>query len=161
VRAHASSTLNRAVNRAPGLGDQNVGKQSRRIIDTVSRGARLKCPACGRASIFDAPFRRRDQCPSCAASFEREEGYFVGAISINLVATEAALLCVYFVCLLTVGFDEGLIFKVLLPVALLFPVVFYHFSWGAWLAFDHFFEPLPKFDERRRRGKGRPNAGDN
>ena len=122
----------------------------RRISDTLSRGVRLRCPACGRASIFEAPFRRRHGCPACGVSFEREEGYFVGAISINLVTTEAALLVVYLVCLLTVGFNEGLIFTVLLPVGLLFPVAFYHHSWGAWLAFDHFIEPLPKISERRR-----------
>ena len=121
----------------------------RRIIEALTRGARLRCPACGRASIFEAPFRRRHHCPSCAALFEREEGYFVGAISINVVATELAVLVVYLVCLLTVGFDEGLIFKVLLPVGLLFPVAFYHFSWGAWLALDHFFERLPKYSAGR------------
>ncbi|HEX7176588.1 MAG TPA: hypothetical protein VF240_15085, partial [Pyrinomonadaceae bacterium] len=67
----------------------------RRINDTLARGVRLRCPACGRASIFETPFRRRPACPSCRVSFEREEGYFVGAISINLVTTEAALLIVY------------------------------------------------------------------
>jgi uncharacterized protein (DUF983 family) len=134
----------------------NVGQEPRRIIDALSRGARLKCPACGRAFIFEAPFRRRLNCPACGALFEREEGYFVGAISINLVTTEAALLFVYFVCLLTVGFDESLIFKVLLPVALLFPVAFYHHSWGAWLGFDHLIEPLPVAAARPRR-EGRAN----
>ena len=134
-------------------------KEPQRITDTLSRGVRLRCPACGRASIFEAPFRRRHGCPSCRASFEREEGYFVGAISINLVATEAALLLVYLVCLLTVGFNERLIFTVLLPVGLLFPVAFYHHSWGAWLAFDHFIEPLPKLPARRR-DKGPANTSD-
>jgi uncharacterized protein (DUF983 family) len=128
-------------------------KEQRSIPDTISRGARLRCPACGRASIFEAPFRRRHGCPSCGVTFEREEGYFVGAISINLVTTEAALLFVYLLCLLTVGFNERLIFTVLLPVGLLFPVAFYHHSWGAWLAFDHFIEPLPKLPVRRR-GEG-------
>ena len=133
--------------------------QPQRIIDILSRGMRLLCPACGRASIFEAPFRRRHHCPSCRASFEREEGYFVGAISINLVSTEAALLVVYLVCLLTVSFNERLIFTVLLPVGLLFPVAFYHHSWGAWLAFDHFIEPLPKLPERRR-GEGPADTPD-
>ena len=84
----------------------------------------------------------------CAALFEREQGYFVGAISINVVATEFVILAVYLACLWAVGFNEGLIFKILLPVGLLFPVAFYHFSWGAWLALDNFFEPLPKFVRR-------------
>ena len=134
-------------------------KEPKRITETLARGMSLRCPACGRARIFEAPFRRRHGCPSCRASFEREEGYFVGAISINLVSTEAALLVVYLICLLTVGFNERLIFTVLLPVGLLFPVAFYHHSWGAWLAFDHFIEPLPKLPGARR-GGGPSNTSD-
>ncbi|HYN85989.1 MAG TPA: DUF983 domain-containing protein [Pyrinomonadaceae bacterium] len=124
----------------------NVG----RALEAFGRAARLKCPACGRASVFEGPFRRRHVCPACGATFEREEGYFVGAVSINLVATELVILSVYLGTLLTVGYDERLILFVLLPLALLFPVAFYHFSWSAWLAFDNFFEALPRHKPRRR-----------
>lgn len=118
-------------------------------MEAVSRAARLKCPACGGASVFEGPFRRRPRCPACGVTFEREEGYFVGAISINLVATEVVILSVYLGSLVLFGYDERLILFVLLPLALLFPVAFYHFSWGAWLAFDHFFEALPRHKPRR------------
>lgn len=100
--------------------------------------------------MFERPFRRRHGCPACGVTFEREEGYFVGAISINLVATELVILFVYLGSLVVFGYDERLILFVLLPLALLFPVAFYHFSWSAWLAFDNFFEPLPRHKPRRR-----------
>ncbi len=76
--------------------------------------------------------------------FEREEGYFVGAISINVVTTELVILVVYLLCLVTISFNENLIFMVLLPLALLFPVAFYHHSWSIWLGFDHLIESLPR-----------------
>ncbi|HEX5708354.1 MAG TPA: hypothetical protein VFX96_13710, partial [Pyrinomonadaceae bacterium] len=57
---------------------------------------------------------------------------------------------VYLGSLVVFGYDERLILFVLLPLALLFPVAFYHFSWSAWLAFDNFFEPLPRHKPRRR-----------
>jgi uncharacterized protein (DUF983 family) len=122
----------------------------RRGLEAVSRGARLKCPACGGASVFERPFRRKLACDACGVTFEREEGYFVGAIAINLVATEVVILSVYLGSLALFGYDDRLILFVLLPLALLFPVAFYHFSWSAWLAFDNFFERLPRHKTRPR-----------
>ncbi len=108
------------------------------------RFVKLDCPSCGGANIFRAPFKIRRKCDVCGALFEREEGYFVGALSVNVVVTEFFILLVYLVCLLTVGFDESLILKLLLPSALVFPLAFYHHSWSFWLNLDHYFESLPK-----------------
>lgn len=122
----------------------------------LSRCVGLRCPACGGASIFRAPFRRRHHCPACGALFEREEGYFVGAISVNVITTELVILLVYILCLLTISFNETLIFVVLLPLALLFPVAFYHHSWSLWLSFDHLIESLPgRASNRRSSGHSR------
>lgn len=122
----------------------------RRVFEALSRCVRLRCPACGLAPVFQAPFRRKSHCSSCGVTFEREEGYFVGAVAINLVVTEIVILAAHFILLLTVGYNEQLTLTVVLPLALLFPLVFYHFSWSAWLAFDNFFERLPKQAGRRK-----------
>lgn len=104
----------------------------------------LRCPVCGRAPIFRAPYKIRHHCPACGAVFQREEGFFVGAIAVNVVTTELFILAVYLVCLMTVSFNEKLILSVLLPLALVFPLAFYHHSWSVWLSFDHLIEKLPK-----------------
>jgi uncharacterized protein (DUF983 family) len=113
------------------------------------RGLALRCPVCGRASVAKRPFRIRHYCPVCGALFQREEGFFVGAIAINLVTTEAAVLVVYGACLLAGVTNFELVIPALVAVALLFPAAFYHHSWSLWLSLDHVVESLPRHSERR------------
>jgi uncharacterized protein (DUF983 family) len=118
----------------------------RPVIETLARGARLRCPACGGAHVFRSPFRVRHECPACGAVFQREEGFFVGAIMINVVTTEAAVMATAGLWLLSpAGTDAGsVLLPLLFAVALLFPVAFYHHAWSLWLAADHLVEGLPR-----------------
>jgi len=115
----------------------------RRIRQTLWRGLRLRCPACGRALIFRAPFRIKHHCSSCGALFEREQGYFVGAICVNMLVTELLLFPAYFICLVTIPQSHWAIFTTLCALAVILPLAFYHHSWGLWLSFDHLISPLP------------------
>ena len=122
-----------------------VSQEGRSITGTLSRGARLCCPVCGRATVFQSPFRVRRDCPACGAVFQREEGFFVGAIMINVVTTEAAVMATAGLWLLSSGAgDGGAMLAMLFAVALLFPVAFYHHAWSLWLAVDHLVEGLPR-----------------
>ena len=113
------------------------------ILKTLARALRLRCPACGRANVFRAPFQVRRECPACRSLFQREAGFFVGAIMVNVVATEGAVMLAFGLCLLAPGVGE-LTLTILFVVALLFPVLFYHHSWSLWLAGDHVVEGLPR-----------------
>ena len=121
--------------------------EGRPALRTLARGALLRCPACGREPVFQSPFRVRRACVACGAVFQREEGFFVGAIMLNVVVTEAAVMASAGLCLLLLG-DGAPLFWLLLAVALLFPVAFYHHAWSLWLAGDHLVEGLPKTDSR-------------
>jgi len=118
------------------------------FLRTLARGALLRCPVCGRARVFRTPFRVRHHCPACLALFQREEGFFVGAIMINVVTTEAAVMLAAGFGLLLFAVREALLLPLLFTVALLFPVAFYHHSWSLWLAGDHLFEGLPRRGSR-------------
>jgi len=115
-------------------------REGRPIFRTLARGARLCCPACGGARVFRSPFHVRPSCPACGTVFQREEGFFVGAIMINVVTTEAAVMAAAGVCLLLFAGRGALMLSLLFGVALLFPVAFYHHSWSLWLAADHLIE---------------------
>ena len=121
-----------------------MSQTGRHILGTLARGARLRCPVCGRAPIFQAPFRVKHHCRACGALFQREEGFFVGAVMINVVTTEAAVMGAAGLWLLLSGGRDAMLLPLLFAVALLFPVAFYHHSWGLWLAADHLIEGLPK-----------------
>ncbi len=119
-------------------------RDSRPFIKTLARGALLRCPACGAARVFQGPFRVRQHCPACLTLFQREEGFFVGAIMINVVTTEAAVMATAGLWLLSAAGRDAALLPVLFAVALLFPVAFYHHAWSLWLAADHLVEGLPR-----------------
>ena len=126
----------------------NKGEKTGRpnILKTLARSLRLRCPVCGESSVFRAPFQVRHHCDVCDALFQREAGFFVGAIMLNVVVTEGAVMLAFGLCLLVLGGSDALTLPVLFAVALLFPVLFYHHAWSLWLAGDHVVERLPKAD---------------
>jgi hypothetical protein len=61
-----------------------------------------------------------------------------------VVTTEAVILMIYFLSLPFLNTNFQLVLSLLLLVALLFPVAFYHHSWSLWLTIDHLIEKLPE-----------------
>jgi uncharacterized protein (DUF983 family) len=104
----------------------------------------LRCPACGNVSIVKTPFKIKDHCSSCRAVFQREQGFFVGAILVNVVTTELLILLVYLASLPIINAHYQFVLAILFVLAVSFPVAFYHHSWSIWLTFDHLVEGLPK-----------------
>jgi uncharacterized protein (DUF983 family) len=114
------------------------------ISDALWRCLRLRCPACGNSSILQRVFRIAERCKYCGVSFKREEGFFVGALLINIVTTEAVILLTYALTLPFLNFASNYALGALLLLALVFPLAFYHHSWSVWLTVDHLVETLPK-----------------
>ena len=125
-------------------------RNPRTIARTLWQCLKLRCPACGEASIVQRPFNLKHHCTACGVIFKREEGFFVGAIMANVVATEVVILVVYFSCLLFTNFDERLTLTILFTVGVTFPLAFYHHSWALWLGMDHLIEGLPKAEGRKQ-----------
>jgi len=117
---------------------------SGRILSLLGRGLRLKCPRCGEGSLYAKPFRMRANCANCELKFEREQGYFVGAIYINYAATVAIAVPGFF--LLDVFFKLPIEQQlwIWVPFAVIFPLVFFHHSRALWLVLDHLFNPPSK-----------------
>lgn len=44
---------------------------------------RCRCPRCGQGKVFAGSFRMNDPCPVCRLVFERDEGYFLGAMYVS------------------------------------------------------------------------------
>jgi uncharacterized protein (DUF983 family) len=120
------------------------------ILTTLARCLKLQCPVCGRASLVQRPFHVKHRCDVCSALFKREEGFFVGAIMANVVATEMFILVTYFALLLARFGDQAML-TILFVMAVGFPLAFYHHAWAFWLGIDHLIEGLPMAKGGHRR----------
>ena len=53
---------------------------TRRKRSLLTAILRLRCPKCREGHVFDSKGRPNPRCPICDISFDREEGYFLGAM---------------------------------------------------------------------------------
>jgi len=58
-------------------------------LQVVARGLRNRCPNCGAPTLFrkGSWFDVNKECPSCGLRFERDEGFFLGSMSLNYGVT--------------------------------------------------------------------------
>ncbi len=101
----------------------------------AARGLSHRCPNCGSRSLFvpGAPFRMAPACRECGLKFERDEGSFLGAVSLNYGVTVCGFLVPVLLAYLA-GWIGGVTAGVLAGAgAILFPVLFYRSSRSWWL----------------------------
>lgn len=112
-----------------------------RLFKMLGAGLRLRCPRCGVGKLYAKPFKMFDHCPQCALKFEREQGYFVGAMYINYAATVGIAVPGYFLLdvFTTLTINQQL--AIWVPFAVIFPLLFFHHARSLWLVMDHFFNP--------------------
>jgi uncharacterized protein (DUF983 family) len=80
-------------------------------------------------------------CRQCDLQFEREQGYFVGAIYINYAATIGIAVPGFFLLDAFTGMSINQQLALWVPFAVIFPLLFFHHSRSLWLALDHLFNP--------------------
>jgi hypothetical protein len=83
-------------------------------------------------------------CEYCGLVYEREQGYFVGAIYFNVIATESLLLGTLVIYGLITGMITQTILTILIILALTLPLIFFHHSRSFWLGIDHLLNPRDK-----------------
>ena len=101
----------------------------------------MRCARCGSGHLFKGYLTMKVDCPRCGLHFEREQGYWAGALAINIVAT-GGLFTLVFVALLIATIPKvpvAPLLIVLVPIAVLGPIVYYPFSKTIWVAVDRAF----------------------
>jgi hypothetical protein len=80
-------------------------------------------------------------CPRCGLHFERESGYWTGAIAINTILVGGLFAVVFVVAIVLTAPDIPVapLIAVLFPVMLIGPIVAYPFSKTLWVAVDRAF----------------------
>jgi uncharacterized protein (DUF983 family) len=112
-----------------------------RILPMLGHGLRLKCPRCGVGSLYPAAFRMHSTCPHCGLVFEREQGYFIGAIYINYAATVLIAVPGFFLFSIFTDLTINQQLVIWVSFAIIFPLLFFHHSRSLWLVLDHLFNP--------------------
>ncbi len=107
----------------------------------MRNGLRLRCPRCGAGPLYARPFRMHSNCGQCGLQFEREQGYFVGAIYINYAATVAIAVPGFFLLDAFTGMTINQQLALWVPFAVVFPLLFFHHSRSLWLLLDHWLNP--------------------
>lgn len=118
---------------------------------TLGRALRLRCPRCGRTPLFRGWFAMHERCAMCGLQYEREQGYFVGAIYVNYAVTAVVCLGTPIVLDALIGLSLAAQLAIAMSLAALVPVGFFRYSRSLWLAIDTFVTRIDSAATPRRR----------
>jgi len=131
-------------------------------VRAMLRGAARRCPRCGAGGLFEGWFTIRRRCPRCALRLEREEGGFLGAMTLNYVATAGAWLTLLVVWLVLDLPDVHVAALLVTSIALvtLVPLAFWPTSKTLWAALDYLvYRSSPDYVPRDAAERGSGNGG--
>jgi DNA-directed RNA polymerase subunit RPC12/RpoP len=126
-------------------------------LQIVARGLCNRCPNCGGRTLFKPGtlFSVNPECPRCGLKIERDEGFFLGSMSLNYGFTLVVFLTPIFV----LAYRGTLAPNVAIVIggigAVLVPALFYRSSRSWWLMNYYFFLPqhLPANQDASSRGE--------
>ena len=121
-----------------------------RVRRILGRALRLRCPRCGRTGLYRGWFAMHERCAACELRYEREQGYFVGAIYINYAVTVAIAAGGVLVLDWTIGLTLAEQLVIGIALGALVPVVFFRYARSLWLALDYL---LTLADERQEQAR--------
>lgn len=117
--------------------------------EAVTRGLRRRCPRCGGGDLFEGWWTLRARCPTCNLRFEREDGYFLGAMMVAIAVVEVVF-GVAFVVVVAVTYPDvpwTPLLVALVVVNVVVPVVAYPWTKTTWMGIDHAFFPTTVQEE--------------
>ena len=103
------------------------------IPQILSRGLRRRCPNCGGPLVFGRGMRIAESCPQCGMRWWRD-GFYLGALVVNYSATVFGLLLLVVLATLHGWLSPSVAVPLSLFIAVVFPWLFYKWSWSLWLA---------------------------
>jgi uncharacterized protein (DUF983 family) len=115
----------------------------------IARGLRRRCPRCNGSGWWTGWLKRVPRCRSCGYRYEREDGFSLGAITINMIAT-FLLLGVLFAVGFFLSYPSVAVAPMLIVggiVVAILPVAFYPLSYTVWAAIDLTMRPLDAGEE--------------
>ncbi len=112
-------------------------------ITPLARGFRGSCPHCGGRGVFAGIAELKEACPTCGFSFVREEGYWVGAMTV-IMALILLIFGTWFVGGMLITWPDvpwTLLLIGGLALNGLVPILLYGWSKTIWVGLDMAFNP--------------------
>ncbi len=120
-------------------------------VTILIRGLLLRCPNCGKGKLFRRGFTMYEKCPVCGWRYEREEGYWTGAVAVNLVVTELLIALVAVPLAVALALAQKpitLLIIIGLPMPFILPLLFFRHAKSFWMSIDFMLHPVDP-EERR------------
>lgn len=106
------------------------------MISTIEGVITNVCPKCNEGKVFSGFITMNKSCPSCGLVYEKEPGYFLGAMSFSYTLGLAAVIPLFWYL---ISIEASLPVLVAIPgiqIAFTAPV-FFRISRLAWLHIEH------------------------
>ena len=124
---------------------EEVPRLQHEPMSPFSAVLKLRCPECKKGIVYRKGMEMNRLCPSCGIKFEREFGYFSGAIWIALLCATPIVLFIMFLFVYFFrdlhpalsGLFAALAFIPLVPITI-------RLSRSIWMYFDHEMNPQRK-----------------
>jgi uncharacterized protein (DUF983 family) len=100
----------------------------------------MRCPRCYKGAMWRGPLRMHRTCASCGLAFEREPGYFLGAMYASYFIGVFATMPVW-IWLIISDQPVPVFSAVTVAIVLLIWPVAFHYSRPIWIHIDYFVEP--------------------
>jgi uncharacterized protein (DUF983 family) len=120
----------------------------------IARGLANRCPNCGGRTLFrpGAFFQLNKTCPSCGLTIEKDEGFFLGAMSLNYGVTLVVFLAPVALCWYYGLLGDTASIVLVVGFSIVVPVAFYRSSRSWQLMLYYFFLPQHLPANRRQLG---------
>ena len=92
-----------------------------------------------------------ERCPVCGWRFEREEGYWTGAIAVNMTVTALLIVIILVPVAIVLATSQIPVLELMiaiLPLPILLPFLCFCHAKSLWMSFDFMMHPVEP-DERR------------
>lgn len=112
-------------------------------IQLIQRGLCNRCPNCGDRTLFRPGtwFELNRACPDCGLKIERDEGFFLGSLSLNYGVTLIVFLLPLMLLAVADVIADNTAFILAGVGAFAFPMLFYRSSRSWWLMCYYYFLP--------------------
>jgi uncharacterized protein (DUF983 family) len=108
-------------------------------LNRLTAIAQQRCPRCYQGKVFRRFMSMNERCPVCDLKFEREPGYFYGAMYFSYAFGFVTTL--YWLPMLVMGVNPWLVVGLpALQLLIQIPITF-RYSRVMWLHLDHRFDP--------------------